>query len=929
MRNIFYALLVFTPATIWAQTGNYFLANYAPDNAQFDNDCFAIAQDNRGVLYYATRDGVLQFDGYGWELIKSNGPVYTLFVNSNGEVLWGGVNGFGSIQWTKQGAAWLNPISKEGVEGIFKIVETQDGTYFLSEDAIYHFQEQEITTVKATSLTGYFTNLFEIFGKLHISTSSSGVYRVENDQLEKVHFDFKESDQVLFSLKNENQYVIATDDSRLYRCTQDLRLIEIELQDKAYAEASVIINGSWVYNNLIAIATLRGGVIFINPSTGKTEEIINYTAGLPDNEVFSIFTDRNQNVWTSHDYGFTKISPQLPFRSFSHYPGLDGNLLCAISFDNQVYIGTSLGLYRLTKEEAYDEIVYYVDVEVRKQVPTASKVIAKQSEEKIEEQPKEEKATESNTKKKGFLSFLKRNKNKGTEENKAEEGVRDESVKEENVIKPSPGVAGTQTVISYRKEKRVERIVRSSQYVYKKVSGINAKITSLKQASGKLIAAGLGGVFEVNGLDAKSILEEPVRFVYPFSNDNLFAFTYADEARTFHLNEDGWASSSMMNDLNDQINFVFQGKGDELWLCGLDQIYRLDIVNGEIKNIQTNKVPNPNFDKTVGVFWRNEVVVVNRGGFFKFDRPTGKFNRIDSLNRPTTYNANPGMLLYHDGHMWNVFGEGNATNNLKFFNLIADLRFLSFDQSQRDLWVITGTNELFKLFVDKELQEKTDFPIHLKSITYGRDSVVITGKFRIEEDQGALTFRVAKPHFLGGQTEFRYQIDGLNEEWSDWSAQHNEIDFPYLPEGRYTLFVESRDFLGKIESLKPIEFVMLPPYWKQPWFYAMEFSILCMFVYLSLKLSVKYRVVSRLLTLLAIILLIELIQTIAGNSFGTADRMFTNLALKIIIAVIILPVEGYLRDVMFRNIESSHKMYNLLRTPKQNKDNAEEDRKFG
>jgi hypothetical protein len=257
------------------------------------------------------------------------------------------------------------------------------------------------------------------------------------------------------------------------------------------------------------------------------------------------------------------------------------------------------------------------------------------------------------------------------------------------------------------------------------------------------------------------------------------------------------------------------------------------------------------------------------------------------------------------------------------------LRFLSFDQSQKDLWVITGANELFKLFVDQTMLAKEDFPIHIKSITYGGDSIVTAGKFRIEEDNGALSFMIAKPHFLGGQTEFRYQINGLNEEWSDWSVQHHQIDFPYLPPGKYSLFVESRDFLGKIELLKPIDFVILPPYWKQPWFYGMEFSILCIFVYFSLKLSVKYRVVSRLLTLLAIILLIELIQTIAGNSFGTADRMFTNLALKIAIAIIILPVEGYLRDVMFRNIDSSHKMYNLLRKPRNHKEDHKEDRKFG
>src|SRR5690606_25976545 len=106
-------------------------------------------------------------------------------------------------------------------------------------------------------------------------------------------------------------------------------------------------------------------------------------------------------------------------------------------------------------------------------------------------------------------------------------------------------------------------------------------------------------------------------------------------------------------------NFVFQGERDELWVCGLDQIYRLDIANGEVKNIQTNKIPNPNFDNTVGVFWRNEIVVVNREGFFKFDRSKGAFSRIDSLGNPTSYKANPGQLLFHDGHMWSLFGEKN------------------------------------------------------------------------------------------------------------------------------------------------------------------------------------------------------------------------------------------------------------------------------
>ncbi len=42
--------------------------------------------------------------------------------------------------------------------------------------------------------------------------------------------------------------------------------------------------------------------------------------------------DKSQGIWAAHEYGFTRVSPYLPYRSFGHYPGLAGNLLCATSF---------------------------------------------------------------------------------------------------------------------------------------------------------------------------------------------------------------------------------------------------------------------------------------------------------------------------------------------------------------------------------------------------------------------------------------------------------------------------------------------------------------------------------------------------------------------------------------------------------------------
>ena len=57
--------------------------------------------------------------------------------------------------------------------------------------------------------------------------------------------------------------------------------------DSVYLKANVIVNASWVTDNMIALGTLRGGVVFIDAESGQTYDIINYYSGLPDNQVYA------------------------------------------------------------------------------------------------------------------------------------------------------------------------------------------------------------------------------------------------------------------------------------------------------------------------------------------------------------------------------------------------------------------------------------------------------------------------------------------------------------------------------------------------------------------------------------------------------------------------------------------------------------------
>jgi hypothetical protein len=64
--------------------------------------------------------------------------------------------------------------------------------------------------------------------------------------------------------------------------------------------------------------------------------------------------------------------------------------------------------------------------------------------------------------------------------------------------------------------------------------------------------------------------------------------------------------------------------------------------------------------------------------------------------------------------------------------------------------------------------------------------------------------------------------------------------------------------------------------------------------------------------LLTIILLIEFIQTAIGASIVTDDSPVMAFFIQVVVALLILPVEGFLRKLMLRSLDSTGKFHNLI-----------------
>jgi hypothetical protein len=884
--------------TSWSQTGSYFLTHHSPSEENFDNVCFDIAQDDHGIMYFAMKAGVLEFDGREWDLIPGAGAVYGLNRNDTGEIFWVGAKGFGKIGLDQKGFKKIQYLSDSSVTDIFQTMSIGSDVYFLSQNRVflYNSDEKKVSVFVTGNAQNMFTGMFELFGMVYVQTERNTTFKVENNQLVYVNLNF--SGNVLFHSRIDDNYLLGTSDNRIYSCNKDLVVRQVPIQDQPYADANVVISGTWVNKNLLALGTLRGGVMLVDPATGERDQVIDYSTGLPDDEVFSLMADANQNIWVAHEYGFTQISPTLPFRSFSYYDGLEGNMLCAYSYQNSVYVGTSLGLFKLDKDEIYDEVISYVEVGKRRH---ASAVTGQEDPPSGTKQPEAREETPS--KRRGFFSFLRRNREK---ENTSE--AEGDDTRKGPVAEHEDGDGEEVKLV-----KQVDMVLRSSQHIFKRVAGIDAKISHLVEMNGRLIASGLEGVFEVADLEARPIMHTPTRYIYASSQqETIIASTYNDEIWSLRY-ESGWQQLNLINNLGDQIDYIFEGAKNEWWLCGLDRIYHLQLNIEGIERLQTIELSNPNFDKTVGLYANDEIYFVNNDGFFRFARDKNALVKIDSLPLPYQYFAIDRHILYRDQHRWSMLGESDTRANLQLLNLFHNLRFVTTDQNPQNLWMISGSNELLKFNGENVPPIQNKFPIFLKSIQNNSVKIADFSEIEIDQNYSAVTFEVVQADFINPQSiEFRYFLEGMHQGWSDWSSANNKINFPYLPPGEYNLLVQARNIFGKISDLTPVRFEVIPPYWKRPWFYALEFMIFATLVILSYRLSARYHIISRLLSLITIILLIEFIQTVIGSSIVSDDTPVVEFFIQVFVALLILPVEGFLRNLMLRSLDSNSKLYKLI-----------------
>lgn len=844
-RRFLFCLLLATHFS-FGQSGNYFLSHYAPEDERFDNFTFSMAQDDKGVFYFANKLGIIEFDGRNWNLIPTNSPIFTVALSGH-EIFAGGYGGFGKLSIGADHIKVYQSLSQGQKEAgqIFSSIALNGKIYFANAKSIFIVSptSSEVESVIRAKPKEEFNGLLDITGKPYIR-SSMGVFLIDGNKLSPPKFPWKDDLSIEFSSNSsfgaEALTLLSVSGGRLFLASIS-GLKEINA-DKNFLVRNTPVAVAWVNDRLIAIGTLRGGVIFIDPQTGATQEITNFHTGLPDNEVYTMFTDRNEGLWVAHSYGFSRIAPSLPFRSFNHYDGIEGNMLCVKTFGDRTYVGTTLGLFTLTRVEETQEIGNETVVP-------------------------EDNATK---KKKGLFSFLRRNKVV--------------EVKSRGPKKSQKGFA----------------------YVFKKVQGIDGKVTQLVETDNQLLAAGTFGVASINEFKSTPVIQTATRMIFKSVTLNqLFVSTLDDNIRTLSPSAKGWKETHLLDTLSEYVSYIFEDKLQNIWMCGQSNAIKVETVDGAITAVEQVPFLNPTIDESVGIAYGSEVYVATGGSFHRYDINGNLFKKYDSLPGPKKYFASAGYFWFHDGHRWRTVDARMQTAlKLKWLGMFSNLRYIAPTEDSQSLWLITSNNELFR-FSSKDADESMkDYPLFLREVRGQQNRFTPAGSIVVSQLENTVSFDFIQPDYLGMRAiEYRYQVKSKNSEWTPWATSNNIVNFSYLPSGRYKLEIQTRDMMGKESAIEEISLEVEPPYWRRAWFYLLEVIFFGSMVYLSIQLggsNSKYRLISRILSMLTIIMIIQLVQAAVNTQVSFKTTPVLDFFVQVGLALLVVPVETYLRKLMVR-----------------------------
>ncbi|MBR5166840.1 MAG: SpoIIE family protein phosphatase [Salinivirgaceae bacterium] len=339
--------------------GNPFVTCYPPEVYNAEDQNWAVVQDNRGFIYVANYQAVLEYDGTTWRSIEipNTSYVYSLALGEDGVLYVGATNQFGYIAPDSIGNLTYNSLSEQVPDSvIFTAIQDvychKGKVYFSSYeyDFVYSdgqlegvYQKSDLSTrsflmndtLYCGSLVGGLTNVFTGSQVLDEDKQPAGLIRTHQ---------LNDNEYILFGNGVAYIYNIKTKDHKKFK-------------SQSFKDSSP-------YTLYSVTKTPRGYVLsFISSNDFTfvlTDTLLNFTSalnptnGLIDNIGINSYVSSTGMMWGTLNLGVVKAEIGSPIRVSNEANGLSATITDVIEHNGVLYVSTYNGVfYKMRNQEDF------------------------------------------------------------------------------------------------------------------------------------------------------------------------------------------------------------------------------------------------------------------------------------------------------------------------------------------------------------------------------------------------------------------------------------------------------------------------------------------------------------------------------------------------------------------------------------------------
>jgi DNA-binding CsgD family transcriptional regulator len=349
-------LIVFGQGTIGLRE----VVNYEKQTYNAGAQNWDIRQDIQGRVYFANNEGLLSFDGMYWKLyplpnktiVRSIefGPDRRIYAGAQDELGYFSPDHSGKLVYSS--LKHLLPDADRIFADIWSIVTYDRSVFFRSDNKIFRYANNAMEVFRTASAWVY---IGKAGGKLIAEDAEKGLLVFRQGAWETfiakaaLPKELQITSTITIGLDSS---LVTTQQNGLFILTGD-SLLPFHPSGKGFFSNQTFTGAVQVDDETFIVGTYTNGFYLINKK-GQVLENLSKREGLQNNNIRSLFMDRNHNIWLGLDSGIDFIAFNNAIKHINLATMNSGSGYAAVIYHDRLYLGLSNGIYELPLPDVKD-----------------------------------------------------------------------------------------------------------------------------------------------------------------------------------------------------------------------------------------------------------------------------------------------------------------------------------------------------------------------------------------------------------------------------------------------------------------------------------------------------------------------------------------------------------------------------------------------